>query len=152
MRRVRLLPLTMVLAALLFGVKVFHLLHQVPLLVDEFGVASAVAQVAPPAAPAPATPAAPAGVLPAAGAGQAAFTAAELDMLQNLKQRREELDARERELDLRANLLNVTQKRIDDRIAELQGIQATIEGLLVKYDAQEEAQVQSVVKIYETMK
>ena len=73
-------------------------------------------------------------------------------MLQNLKQRREELDARERELDLRAQLLQVTQKQIDDRIKELQSVQATIDGLLVKYDAQEEAKIQSLVKVYETMK
>ena len=62
------------------------------------------------------------------------------------------MDARERELDLRAQLLQVTQKQIDDRIKELQSVQATIDGLLVKYDAQEEAKIQSLVKVYETMK
>ena len=80
------------------------------------------------------------------------FTAAELDMLQNLAFRREELDARDAELRLRANLLAVTEARIEERIAELRAVEATIQSLLITYDEQEEAQLQSVVSIYEAMK
>jgi len=80
------------------------------------------------------------------------FTAAELDLLQNLALRREELDAREAEMGLRANLLAVTEARIEARIAELQAVEATIQSLLITYDEQEEAQLQSVVAIYEAMK
>ena len=80
------------------------------------------------------------------------FTAAELDMLQNLAFRREELDARDAELSLRANLLAVTEARIEERIAELRAVEATIQSLLITYDEQEEAQLQSVVAIYEAMK
>ena len=80
------------------------------------------------------------------------FTAAELDMLQNLAFRREELDARDAELSLRANLLAVTETRIKERTAELRAVEATIQSLLITYDEQEEAQLQSVVAIYEAMK
>jgi flagellar motility protein MotE (MotC chaperone) len=80
------------------------------------------------------------------------FTAAELDMLQNLALRREELDAREAEMGLRANLLAVTEARIEERIAELRAVETTIQSLLITYDEQEEAQLQSVVAIYEAMK
>ena len=80
------------------------------------------------------------------------FTPAEIDMLQNLAQRREELNARAREMDLRENLLAVTEQRIEERIAELSRIEETIRGLLVQHDEQMEAQLQSVVAIYAAMK
>ena len=62
------------------------------------------------------------------------------------------MDARDAELSLRANLLAVTEARIEERIAELRAVEATIQSLLITYDEQEEAQLQSVVAIYEAMK
>jgi len=96
---------------------------------------------------APAEPAGPLTLNP-----NSPFTAAELDMLQKLALRREELNAREAEMGLRANLLAVTEARIEGRIAELRAVEATIQSLLITYDEQEEAQLQSVVAIYEAMK
>ena len=96
---------------------------------------------------APAEPAGPLTLNP-----NSPFTAAELDMLQRLALRREELNAREAEMGLRANLLAVTEARIEGRIAELRAVEATIQSLLITYDEQEEAQLQSVVAIYEAMK
>ena len=77
---------------------------------------------------------------------------AELATLQELAQRREQLDAREKELDTRAGLLAAGQKRVDEKIAELKELQATLQGLLKTYDEQETAKLKSLVKIYENMK
>jgi flagellar motility protein MotE (MotC chaperone) len=80
------------------------------------------------------------------------FTRGEVDQLQNLQSRREELDAREREMRLEEDLLKVTEKRIEEKITELKQIEATIQELLKKHDAQEEKKLQSLVKMYEAMK
>lgn len=80
------------------------------------------------------------------------FTEAELELLQKLSKRRDELVLREGELDSRARLLDAAESRLEAQIAELQALRKTIEGLVRKYDEQEEAEIESVVKIYETMK
>ena len=53
-------------------------------------------------------------------------TRAEVDMLQNLQTRREQLDARSDEIKLQEDLLKVTEKRIEEKILELKKIEATI--------------------------
>jgi len=80
------------------------------------------------------------------------FTRGEVDQLQNLQSRREELDTREREMRLEEDLLKVTEKRIEEKITELKQIESTIQELLKKHDAQEEKKLQSLVKMYEAMK
>ena len=134
---------------------------------------AAPAQAQAPKAPAPAAPTA------APGAGQAAkptdsakkaaesaeavaarvfasdptlLTQAEIDLLQKLAARREVLDARERELESRLGFLRAAETRIDKKVEELKGLQATITRLLKAYDDQQKAKVDSLVKIYETMK
>lgn len=80
------------------------------------------------------------------------MTDEEIALLQSLSQRREELEQRAREVDEREVLLKAAEQRIDQKIAELEQLQATIEDLLVKHDEQDDAQMQSLVKIYESMK
>ena len=80
------------------------------------------------------------------------MTDEELVLLQSLSQRREELEQRAREIDEREVLLKAAEQRIDQRIGELERLQASIEALLVEHDEQTEAQMQSLVKIYESMK
>ena len=146
---IRLIPATVGFAVLLFAVKAVDVWQGSA----TFFPAELVAQmtVAPAKAQQPPPPAAPAGNV-AAQAGQIVFTPAELDMLQNLKMRREELDEREREIDLRTNLLAVSERRVEERIAELKVVEGTIRGLLVQYDKQQEEQLAAVVRIYEAMK
>ena len=79
-------------------------------------------------------------------------TDSELDMLQRLVERRSELKKRATQLDTRQRLLQATEKRIDGKLVELKRMQDTIDGLLRKHDEQKEAQMRSVVKIYESMK
>lgn len=93
---------------------------------------------------------------PTASAGLAsdpfALTDEEIDLLQMLAQRRAEIDRREAELEQRNTLLEAAERRIDEKITELEALRTAIEELLVRRDEQEEAQLNSLVKIYENMK
>jgi len=80
------------------------------------------------------------------------MTDEEIELLQSLAKRREELEQRARDIDEREVLLKAAEQRIDQKITELEQLQATIEDLLVQHDEQDEAQMQSLVKIYESMK
>ena len=80
------------------------------------------------------------------------FSRAEIEMLQSLMERRETLDLRGRELDIRGNLLKAAELRIDEKITQLKDIEATIQDLLKRHDDQEEKKLRSLVRIYESMK
>ncbi|MEQ9126023.1 MAG: hypothetical protein RIM80_26055, partial [Alphaproteobacteria bacterium] len=64
------------------------------------------------------------------------FSQAEIELLQNLSRRRDELDSRERQIEMRENLMAATEKRIEERIGELRRIESQIDSLLIKYDEQ----------------
>lgn len=80
------------------------------------------------------------------------MTDEELEILQSLSRRREMLVEKERDLDKRDVLLQATEKRLDEKMAELRELQATIEDLVRENDAKTEEQMSSLVKIYEAMK
>jgi flagellar motility protein MotE (MotC chaperone) len=80
------------------------------------------------------------------------FSAAEIQTLQRLADRRDALDARERALDERAKVLKAIEARVDGQLAALKESQARLQGLLKAYDEQEAEKIRSLVKIYETMK
>lgn len=80
------------------------------------------------------------------------LTDEEIDLLQKLAERRAEIESRAAGLERRRTLLEAAERRIDEKIGELESIRQTIEGLLVRHDAQEDAQLTSLVKIYESMK
>jgi flagellar motility protein MotE (MotC chaperone) len=80
------------------------------------------------------------------------LTPAEIELLQKLSSRRLEINARERELEMRLGLLSAAEVRIDKKIGELNILQETIDGLIKKFDVQEDAKLKSLVKIYENMK
>jgi len=93
--------------------------------------------------------AAPAATLPPASAGA---SAAEVDVLSSLSDRRTTLDAREQTLELRENLIAAAERRVDGKIAELKTIESTIEDLLGTREGAEENQLVALVKMYEAMK
>lgn len=82
----------------------------------------------------------------------ASITDAELEVLQRLSERRAALEAREKEIEVRVRLLEATEKRIDSKLSELADIQDTVAALLRQHDAEHNEKMQSLVKIYETMK
>lgn len=99
-------------------------------------------------------PAAPA--IPVAQAPQsqqaAELSPAELDVLQQLAERRKSLDERERAIAERGSLLQAAEARIDQKIQDLRDLRVTLEQLTKLRDEQEERKILSLVKIYETMK
>ncbi|MDR3438527.1 hypothetical protein [Telmatospirillum sp.] len=102
----------------------------------------------PPSVPLPAA-------VPSAGASEGeppTFTQNEIDVLQKLAERRESLDARQRDLDLRENMIKAAESRIDKKIAEMKTLQANVEGMLKQVDDQDDGKMKSLVKIYENMK
>jgi len=79
-------------------------------------------------------------------------SSAEMDVLTSLADRRDVLEQRQRELDLRANIIAATEKRVDGKIGELKALQAKIESLLGQRDAKELEQLDGLVKVYTAMK
>lgn len=77
---------------------------------------------------------------------------AELDLLQDLVNRREELNVRDSQISVRERLLETTERRIDSKITQLQDLETRISTLVETYEANENDQMSSIVKVYETMK
>ena len=76
----------------------------------------------------------------------------EFDLLQSLAERRQQLERRERRIDQRGALLSAAETRVEKKIAELEALKETIEGLLEQHDAQRDKRIASLVKIYSSMK
>ena len=161
--RPRLLPVTIFVAVLMLGVRVGDI--WLALGGDMRGPVGAV-QAQEPAAP-PKSAAQPfktdAGLPPLNPAAKVMTAAVDehapegpgslqAEVFQRLTERREELDRRTRELDQRDALLTAAQQRIDQKVTELTELRTNIEGLLRQVDEKQTAQLESLVKIYETMK
>ncbi len=80
------------------------------------------------------------------------LTQAEIELLQQLAERRQVLESREQELGIRTGLLTAAESRIDKKVEELKVLRETIAGLIKTFDAQQDAKLLSLVKIYENMK
>lgn len=170
--RLRVLPMLIGAASLLLLVKIESVwtgIHDVtrPALAMATATAAEPQQepVASPQTPAadtaPDAPqqAAPVAAEPQAPAAEAAppqqtasLSQAELDVLQQLTERRKVLDERESALAERTSLLQAAETRIDQKIQDLRDLRATLEQLTKLREEQEEAKILSLVKIYETMK
>jgi flagellar motility protein MotE (MotC chaperone) len=81
-----------------------------------------------------------------------AFSNSELEVLQSLSKRRDELDAREKTIARREALLAAAEQEVDHKIAELNKLKGEIEDLLGKQQTMENDRIESLVKIYENMK
>ncbi len=79
-------------------------------------------------------------------------SAAEVDVLTSLTKRRGELDARQAQIQIQANMLAATEARVDTKIAQLKSLQGQIAALLAQRDAEQEKQVDALVKTYSAMK
>jgi flagellar motility protein MotE (MotC chaperone) len=79
-------------------------------------------------------------------------SAAEVDVLTSLTKRRHELDAREQQLAMRENVITAAEQRVENRITQLQALQVEIQKLLGQRDVEEKAQIDRLVKTYSAMK
>jgi flagellar motility protein MotE (MotC chaperone) len=80
------------------------------------------------------------------------FTESEIEVLQSLAKRRDEMNKREQGLAAREALLTAAEQEVDRKLTELNKLRAEIEGLLGKQEKMEESRIISLVKIYEAMK
>lgn len=87
------------------------------------------------------------------------MSVSEMEMLQSLSQRRGEIEAKEKTINERILFLEATEKRVNSKIDELANVQKQIEALKTEiqqiaasYKKEEDEKVQSLVRIYETMK
>lgn len=80
------------------------------------------------------------------------FTAVEVELLQSLAKRREELGRWENNIQIKESALDATEKRIDDKIKQIDAMKKQVALLLAQYNTQEDAKIHSLVKIYENMK
>jgi len=76
----------------------------------------------------------------------------EMELITQLRQRREVLEARSSSLDLQGKLLESTEKRINEKIGQLEVLEERIKSHLRLFEEKETEQLQSIVSIYETMK
>jgi flagellar motility protein MotE (MotC chaperone) len=77
---------------------------------------------------------------------------AERAILERLQERRQELDARARELDIREGLIAAAEKRVEGKISELKQAQAQLGTAEQRKDEAEIARLKSLVTMYENMK
>lgn len=78
----------------------------------------------------------------------------EIDILQKLAERRKQLDAMERELQMREDLLRASEGRIAKRIEELKGLEARVgkEADVLQAETAKSQEIDDLVKMYEAMK
>ncbi|MGE4220254.1 MAG: MotE family protein [Alphaproteobacteria bacterium] len=172
--RIRILPVTIFVAALLLTLKVGNILQDWQAL--EAQVRPAAAQPAPEPGPAPnlaetpPPPAAPGtGAAPTLGGNAVRPVAraesqgllvedasdlsrSELQLLQDLSERRRQLDVRERQIQQREMLLQAAEQRLVSKQRELDGLRDELKTLVQKHDTQEQQQLKNLVSIYENMK
>lgn len=171
--RFRLLPLTIFVAVMMLGVRVGDLwrlaTHDARL--PDFPVSLAQGpQSSTPATPPAQTPSATtkpaakeAPPAPGGASGTAEAPAANAplaplgpidnqELLQHFAERRAEIERRTKEMEQREALLAAAEKRIDQKVAEMEKTKADIQKLMAQGDQQQSAQLDSLVKIYETMK
>lgn len=86
--------------------------------------------------------------VPLAGAGPDSEEA----VLGRLGDRREELEAREAELDMRLALIEAAERRIDERTAALEVLETRIAAMVDEKKVLEEEQFVAIVAMYEAMK
>ncbi|MBV9557917.1 MAG: flagellar protein FlbB [Pseudolabrys sp.] len=112
-----------------------------------------------PAEPAPAKPANkpaeppkdPGGLLVNTEANKLA-PAGERAILERLSDRRDEMDSRAKELEMRENLLKAAEKRVEARVAELKALESRVTNAVDARDKAEADRFKNVVMMYENMK
>ena len=113
------------------------------------GHAEDPAKPAPPAPPAAEQKPVPS---PPASEGPQPVSESERALLQDLRQRHKELDARADAIAIRESVLTAAERKLAGRLIELQTLQKKLEGLDAAQKQKEEAGWQGLVKVYEDMK
>jgi flagellar motility protein MotE (MotC chaperone) len=107
---------------------------------------------APPKPESPATEAArPDGTVVYPTEGQP-VSASERAILERLQSRRQELEARAREIDIRESLLKAAEKRVESRVEELKATESRISTATEQKNEADAARFKGIITMYEAMK
>lgn len=79
-------------------------------------------------------------------------SASERAILERLQSRRQELDARAREMDIRESLLKAAEKRVESHVEELKGVESQISTATEQKSQAEAARFKGIITMYEGMK
>jgi flagellar motility protein MotE (MotC chaperone) len=79
-------------------------------------------------------------------------SASERAILERLQARRQELEARSREIDIRESLLKAAEKRIEARVEELKGVESRITTATTQKSEADAARFKGIITMYEAMK
>lgn len=77
---------------------------------------------------------------------------AERKVLESLSDRRRELDNREKQFELRQQLMKATEDRLQQKVEEISAIEERIRGLQEKEEKKREEEMKDLVVMYESMK
>lgn len=147
----RLLPFTIVGLAALLAMKTVTLVRAALPAPPAQAVVLATAQAAAPTRPAT-TSKPPSKPSPSPPAEPPAVSDAERAVLLQLRQRRQEIDARELALTARESMLAAAEQKLNARVEELVALQKKLEALEAVRQQREELGWQGLVKVYEVMK
>ena len=103
-------------------------------------------------AAAPPEVAKPDGVVGFPEQNQQPVSASERAILERLQARRQELDARAREVDIRESLLKAAEKRIESRVEELKAVETRITTATGQKAETDAARFKGIITMYEGMK
>jgi flagellar motility protein MotE (MotC chaperone) len=73
-------------------------------------------------------------------------------ILERLQSRRQELDQRAREIEIRESLLKAAEKRIESKVEEMKALEAKAVGVSGQRAEQEAARFKGIITMYESMK
>jgi flagellar motility protein MotE (MotC chaperone) len=73
-------------------------------------------------------------------------------VLERLQERRQELETRAREVDIRESLLKAAEKRIETKVDEMKGVESRITAAAQQKEEADNARFKGIVTMYENMK
>ena len=83
---------------------------------------------------------------------QPQVSASERAILERLQSRRQEIEARQREIDIRESLLKSAEKRIEGKVEEMKAVESRITATQAEQKAAEAQRLKGLVTMYEGMK
>ena len=83
---------------------------------------------------------------------QPQISAAERAILERLQSRRQEIESRQREIDIRESLLKSAEKRIENKVEEMKAVESRITATQAEQKAAEAQRMKGLVTMYEGMK
>ena len=79
-------------------------------------------------------------------------SAGERAVLERLQERRQEIDSRSRDLDMRENLLKAAEQRMDAKLGELKSMETRVDTAEVKRQQTDSERFKTIVAMYDNMK